>query len=71
MDLSINWKCSVTVAIISVIVYLLLVMLMHQNGNQDAGKSMDETEWFKSLEVMLLVSVFIAYNINAKLFSTC
>jgi hypothetical protein len=46
-------------------------MLMQNNGNPDAGKTLDETEWFKSMEVILLVSVFIAYNLNAKLFTTC
>jgi hypothetical protein len=71
MNLSINWKCSVTVAILTVLVYLLLATLMKSNVGEDSGKSMEETEWYKSMEFMLFLAVFIAYNLNSKLFNTC
>ena len=71
MDLSINWKCSVTVAILTVLVYLLLVTLMKSNAGDDSGKPMEETEWFKSMEFLLFVAAFIAYWANSKLFNTC
>jgi uncharacterized membrane protein AbrB (regulator of aidB expression) len=71
MDLSINWKCSTTVAILTVLVYLLLVTILKSNSGEDSGKSMEETEWFKSMEFLLFVAAFIAYWVNSKLFQTC
>jgi hypothetical protein len=71
MDLSINWKCSTTVAILTVLVYLLLVTILKSNHAEDSGKTMEETEWFKSMEFLLFVAAFIAYWVNSKLFQTC
>jgi hypothetical protein len=71
MNLSINWKCSTTVAILTVLVYLLLVTMMKNNFGNDSGKEIDETEWFKSMEFLLFVAVFVAYNLNSMLFTTC
>ena len=71
MNLSINWKCSVTVAILTVLVYLLLVSLLKSNAGEDSGKSLEETEWYKSMEFLLFLAVFISYNLNSKLFNTC
>ena len=71
MNLSINWKCSTTIAIITVLVYLLLVTLMKSNAGEDSGKTIEETEWFKSMEFILFLAVFLAYNLNSMLFNTC
>jgi len=71
MDLSINWKCSTTVAILTVLVYLLLVTLMKSNFGEDSGRDMNETEWFKSMEFLLFLAVFVAFNLNSQLFNTC
>jgi len=71
MDMSIDVKCSVTTAILSVLVYLLLVNLMSRTWETGVGDEMNKTEWFKSMEVIMLVSVFIAYNINNHLFTSC
>ena len=68
--MSIDVKCAVTTAIISVIVYLLLVNLLSRVMEEGVGKEMNDTEWYKSMEVILLVAVFLAYNINNSLF-TC
>lgn len=70
MDMSIDVKCSVTTAILSVLVYLLLVNLLSRVW-PSVGEEMNKTEWFKSMEVIMLVSVFLAYNINSQLFSSC
>jgi len=72
MDMSIDVKCAVTTAILSVLVYLLLVNLLSRvlvDGG--VGKEMNETEWFKSIEVIMLVAVFIAFNLNHYLFTSC
>lgn len=71
MDLSIDVKCSITTAILSVLIYLLLVNILSRVWPTGVGKEMNETEWFKSMEVMMLVSVFLAYIINGNLFTSC
>lgn len=78
MYMSIDVKCAVTTAILSVLVYLLLVNLLpklwtqsQEGNNQDFGKSIDETEWYKSMETLMLVAVFFAFNLNNYLFTTC
>jgi len=76
MDMSIDVKCSITVAILSVLVYLLLINIFQRVWDVEGkpttvGVEMNSTEWYKSMEVMMLVAVFLAYNINFYLFSSC
>ena len=73
MDMSIDLKCSITTAILSVLVYLLLVNLLSRTAMNPVGKEMNEngSDWYKSMEIMMLVSVFIAFNINNYLFTSC
>ena len=73
MDMSIVVKCSITTAILSVLVYLLLCNLLERYLGEDAnvGTEMNKTEWFKSMEIIMLVSVFIAFNLNNYLFTSC
>lgn len=72
MDMSIDVKCAITTAILSVLVYLLLVNLLSRVWSEDeVGKEMNQTEWFKSMEVVMLVAVFIAFNLNNYLFTSC
>lgn len=67
MALSFDWKCSVTNAILTVLVYLLLLKCF-----PESGKLMSESSaWYVSLEVLLLVGALIAFNVNAILFSAC
>lgn len=73
MDMSIDVKCSVTTAILTVLVYLLLVNIFSKVYTSGVGQPMDkpDTEWYKSMEIFVLVSVIIAYNINNYLFTSC
>ena len=73
MDISIDVKCAVTTAILSVLIFILLVNLFKMNKVEGVGKSLDEenTEWFKSMEVMMLLAVFLAFNLNTYLFTSC
>jgi hypothetical protein len=73
MDMSIEVKCAVTTAILSVLIFILLVSLFKMNKVEGVGKSLDEenTEWFKSMEVLMLLAVFIAFNLNTYLFTSC
>lgn len=72
MDMSIQVKCAITTAILSVLVYLLIVNLLKRVWDEDTvGKEMDETVWYKSMEVIMLIAVFIAFNLNHCLFTSC
>ena len=72
MDMSIDVKCAITTAILSVLVYLLLVNLLSRVMPEGGvGKEMNETEWYKSMEVLMLVAVFLAFNLNNYLFTSC
>jgi len=67
MALSLDWKCGVTNAILTVLVYLLLLKLL-----PGSGRPMSESpNWYESLEVLLLVGTLVAFNVNAMLFSAC
>jgi hypothetical protein len=67
MALSLDWKCGVTNAILTVLVYLLLLKLL-----PGSGRVMSESNnWYESLEVLLLVGALIAFNVNSLLFSAC
>ncbi len=71
--MTIDIKCSVTTAILTVLVYLLLVNIFSRVFSSGVGQTLDksDTEWYKSMEVFMLVSVVIAYNINNALFTSC
>lgn len=70
--MSIDVKCAITTAILSVLVYLLLVNLLSRVwADGEVGKEMNQTEWFRSMEVIMLVAVFIAFNLNSYLFTSC
>jgi hypothetical protein len=74
-------------AIISVLIYLLIVSICeHIYGNgasttgdsktttttttssSGVGLSMNQTEWYKSVEILMLISVFIGYYVNAQIY---
>lgn len=75
MEMSLDVKCAITTAILSVLIYLLLVNIFSKSLGNEVGKEMGENEdWsqsLKSMEVIMLVSVFIAYNLNDYLFASC
>ncbi len=67
MALSFDWKCGVTNAILTVLVYLLLLKLL-----PGSGRLMSESAvWYESLEILLLVGALVAFNVNSMLFSAC
>ena len=65
--LSVDWKCSTTYSLLTLVVYVLLVKLT-VDSTESNFKSV---EWYNSLEFMLLVSAFVAYNVNNYLFGPC
>ena len=72
MDMSIDVKCAVTTAILSVLVYLLLITILRKTWTDVVfGKEMNESEWYTSMEILMLIAVFIAFNLNNYLFTSC
>jgi hypothetical protein len=68
MALSVDWKCGVTNAILTVLVYLLLLKL----AGPESGKTMSlSANWYQSLEFLLLVGALVAFNVNSMLFTSC
>ena len=67
MQLALDWKCGVTNAILTVLVYLLILKLL-----PTAGMPLSQsTQWYLSMEVLLLLSALVSYNVNLMLFTAC
>jgi hypothetical protein len=60
-------KCSVCVAIVSVIIYLLFIEYVMKGTLQTSN----ETELWKSAEFLMFISVIVGYNINNMLMPSC
>lgn len=71
MNISVDWKCTITTSILTVLIYLLMVNILGRFWGPDTGKELSQTEWYKSLEIILFVSAIVAYRINGALFSSC
>jgi hypothetical protein len=65
--MSIDWKCTITVGIITVLIYLLMCSVF-KKSEQSSSK---ETEWWAGCEALVFYSVVIAYNLNQSLFGSC
>ncbi len=77
---NLDLKCSFGVAIISVLIYLLLTVYIFpgSGGKLDSGEQAQfgqqggkQTEWYRSLEFMMFVSVFAGYNLNQNFLKLC
>ncbi len=73
MNLSLDVKCAITTAIVSVLVYMLILNIMgrYPSMSEGLGKEMTESNTFRSMEFLMLVAVFIGYNLNYRLFDAC
>jgi hypothetical protein len=60
--------CGITNAIISVIIYILLIKFT--NDNKTPGSYMNGEYYNKSLEMFIFISVFLSFFVN-KLIITC
>lgn len=72
MIMDLDWKCAITTAILSVLIYLIIVNLLSKDTNK-VGKSMNEQDvsWYESNEVIMLASVFLGFILNGYLFQSC
>ena len=64
--MAINWSCSISLAIITVLIWMLMCKLFN-NGE----KPTESVDWFKSCEAFLFYSVFIAYQLNQMIYPNC
>ena len=62
-----DFKCAFGAAIISVLIYCLIITYILPC----AGGKMEYTEWYRSMEFLMLVSVFVGYNVNQNVFQMC
>ena len=69
--MNIDWKCSITLAILTVLIYLLLVNVLTKVWGPSTGMSGEGVEWYKSMEALLFYTALIAYNVNQRLFASC
>lgn len=65
--MAINWTCTVTFALLTLIVYLILCEIIH-NKEQDGVK---RTEWWAACETLILVGAAVAYNLNQWFYPPC
>ena len=72
MMMDLDWKCAITTAILSVLIYLIIVNLLSKDANK-VGKSMSEQDvsWYESNEIIMLASVFLGFILNGFLFQSC
>ena len=64
-----DWKCSLTTALITVLVFLFLTNLFDVKGN--IGEDLSRGEFFSSIELTLILSVFIGFLLNVMFFKEC
>ena len=64
--MAINWSCSISLAIISVLIWMLMCKLFC-----DGSKPQEDVEIYKSTEAFILYSVFIAYQVNHMIYPNC
>jgi hypothetical protein len=65
----VDWKCTITMAILTVLIYLLLQNILERVWGPSVGK--EGVDWYKSIEALLFYTGLIAYNVNQQLFASC
>jgi hypothetical protein len=63
-----EWKCSLTTALLTVLVFLFLTHLLDVKGQV---VDFTDGEFFNNTELTLILSVFIGYLLNVTLFKEC
>ena len=80
-----NIKCAITTAILSVLIFLLLLDILEKYTKNNTNTVTDgiaplspyttlmndDKNMFQSIEMVMLVSVFLAFNLNNFLFNYC
>jgi len=66
-----DWKCSLTTALLTVLVFLFLSQLFEVKGDAAGAYGANEGDFFNNTELVLILSVFIGYLLNVTLFKDC
>lgn len=66
-----DWKCSLTTALLTVLVFLFLSQLFEVKGESVGDFGTKEGDFFNNTELVLILSVFIGYLLNVTLFKDC
>lgn len=71
MAFSFDWKCGITTAILTVLIYLLFIYIGSSSDPSFGKTELQSGDWHKSCEFLLLIAAFIAYIVNQNIFDRC
>ncbi len=67
----INWTCTITFALLTVIVYLILCQIIHNKEQQGDMGDMDMKKFLTSCEFLIFVGAGVAFNLNQWFYPPC
>jgi len=66
---ALDWKCAIGTAVATVLIYIVLVYVL--GAENRPWKYTTESEKWTSMEVLMLASVFLAFNLNINVMGDC
>ncbi len=70
--MNINWTCTITFALLTVIIYLILCQIIHNKEQQsDSMDGMDMKKFLTSCEFLIFVGAAVAFNLNQWFYPPC
>ncbi len=69
--MNINWTCTITFALLTVIVYLILCQIIHNKEQQGDMGDMDMKKFLTSCEFLIFVGAGVAFNLNQWFYPPC
>ena len=70
--MNINWTCTITFALLTVIIYLILCQIIHNKEQQgDSMDGMDVKKFLTSCEFLIFVGAAVAFNLNQWFYPPC
>jgi hypothetical protein len=78
MMMNINWTCTITFALLTVIIYLILCLIIHNKEQKasdmmsmDMMDGMDMKKFLTSCEFLIFVGAAVAFNLNQMFYPPC
>ena len=71
--MNINWTCTITFALLTVIIYLILCQIIHDK-EQVGGNwmdMMDVKKFLTSCEFLIFIGAAVAFNLNQMFYPPC
>ncbi len=69
--MNINWTCTITFALLTVIVYLILCQIIHNKEQQGEMGDIDMKKFLTSCEFLIFVGAGVAFNLNQWFYPPC